>query len=91
MMASTVYETEISGGVPPFNVTCDMTDKNGVGVTAISHESEDRTLVDGKEAPGKYSRDIQYTEVDFKQLANLTSFSRPQTANSLSSMSALAH
>ena len=70
-----VIDPDGKEGVPPFNVTCDMTDKNGVGVTVISHDSEDRTLVDGKEDPGEYSRDIQYTEVDFKQLASLTSVS----------------
>ena len=70
-----VIDPDDEEGVPPFNVTCDMNDKNGVGVTAISHDSEDRTLVDGKEDPGEYSRDIQYTEVDFKQLASLTTVS----------------
>ena len=29
----------------PFTVFCNMTDKNKVGVTVISHDSEDRTLV----------------------------------------------
>ena len=49
-----------------------MTDKNGVGVTVISHDSEDRTLVDGFEDPGSYSRDIQYTNASLFQLASLT-------------------
>ena len=70
-----VIDPDGEGGEPPFNVTCDMTDKNGVGVTVISHDSEDRTLVDGKEDAGEYSRHIQYTEADLKQLANLTSVS----------------
>ena len=59
----------------PFNVTYDMTDKNAVGVTVISHDSEDRTLVDGFEEAGLYSRDINYTEADLLQLASLTSVS----------------
>ena len=29
----------------PFKVFCDMTDKGGIGVTVISHDSENRTLV----------------------------------------------
>ena len=48
-----------------------MTDKNGVGVTIISHDSEDRTLVDGCEPRGCYTRDINYTKASFPQLTNL--------------------
>ena len=33
------------GGVAPFSVYCDMSDKGGVGVTVISHDSESRTHV----------------------------------------------
>ena len=29
-----------AGGLAPFTVYCDMTDKNGVGVTIISHDSD---------------------------------------------------
>ena len=49
-----------------------MNDKNGVGVTVISHDSENRTLVKGYEAPGNYSRDIHYTGASLSQLASLT-------------------
>ena len=60
------------GGLPPFyNVACDMSDKNGVGVTIISHDSETRMRVKGFEDPGSYSRDIQYEGANFSQLANL--------------------
>ena len=52
-----------------------MTDKNGVGVTVISHDSEDRRLVDEFENAGSYSRDIHCMEADLLQLANLTSVS----------------
>ena len=55
-----------------YDVICDMNDKNGVGVTVISHDSENRTLVNGKEAPGSYSRDIHYTGASLSQLASLT-------------------
>ena len=48
-----------------------MTDKNGVGVTFISHDSENRTLVDGCEPKGCYTRDINYTGASLSQLANL--------------------
>ena len=63
------------GTVLPFNVTCNMTDKNGVGVTVISHDSENRTLVDGCEHDGCYSRDIHYTGASLSQLASLTEVS----------------
>ena len=70
-----VIDPDGEGRGPPFNVTCDMTDKNALGVTVISHDSEDRTLVDGFEKAGSYSRDINYTEADLLQLASLTSVS----------------
>ena len=67
-----VIDPDGDGGVPPFNVTCDMTVKNGVSVTVINHDSENRTLVDGFEGPGSYSREIQYTEAVLLQLLSLT-------------------
>ena len=60
------------GGLAPFTVYCDMTAKNGVGVTVISHDSESRTYVKGYEARGSYSRDIRYTGASLSQLASLT-------------------
>ena len=71
-----VIDPDGDGGVPPFNVTCDMTDKNGVGMTVISHDSENRTLVDGCDRKGCYSRDIQYTKASLVQLASLANVSR---------------
>ena len=49
-----------------------MSDKNGVGVTVISHNSESRRQVSGYSSPGSYSRNVYYTGVDFNQLASLT-------------------
>ena len=49
-----------------------MSSKNGVGITVISHDSEDRTLVDGCNPPGCYSRDIRYTGANLSQLTGLT-------------------
>ena len=51
---------------------CDMTVKNEVGVTVISHDSERRTLVTGCEHRGCYSRNIHYTGTSLSQLAPLT-------------------
>ena len=59
----------------PFTVYCDMTDKNNIGVSVISHDSEDRTLVQGCDPKGCYQRDIHYTGANFLQLGNLTSIS----------------
>ena len=40
------------GDLEPFSVYCDMTDKTSVGVTVISHDSENRSLVIGYETSG---------------------------------------
>ena len=55
-----------------YDVICNMTDKNGIGVTVISHDSENRTLVNGHEPKGTYSRDIHYAGASLSQLASLT-------------------
>ena len=52
-----------------------MTDKNGVDVTVISHDSENRTLVDACDPAGCYSRNIHYTGASLSQLASLTDVS----------------
>jgi len=67
-----VIDPDGSGGLASFTVYCDMSDKNGVGVTVISHDSESRTYVNGYGAPGSYSRDIHYTGASLSQLASLT-------------------
>ena len=70
-----IIDPDGHGVLLPFNVTCNMTDKNGVGVTVISHDSENKTLVDGCETGGCYSPDIHYTGVSLSQLASLTNVS----------------
>ena len=70
-----VIDPDGEGGLAPFTVYCDMADKNGVGVTVISHDSESRTKVRdglGRGGKGSYSRDIHYTGVSLSQLASLT-------------------
>ena len=39
-----VIDPDGEGGEKPFKVFCDMADKDGVGVTVVSHDSENRTL-----------------------------------------------
>ncbi|KAL9951913.1 hypothetical protein ACROYT_G044659 [Oculina patagonica] len=72
---SYVIDPDGEGGVTPFTVYCDMTDKNNVGVTVISHDSENRTHVIGCGPGGCYKRDIHYTGADLHQLGNLTAIS----------------
>ena len=67
-----VIDPDGTGGLAPFTVYCNMSDKNGVGVTVISHDSEKRTHVQGCDPPGCYSRDIHYTGTSLSQLASLT-------------------
>ena len=49
-----------------------MSDKNGVGVTVISYDTERRTRVRGT---NNYVRDIHYTGASLSQLASLTKVS----------------
>ena len=70
-----IIDPDGEGALPPFSVYCNMTDKNGVGVTVNSHDSESRTLVTGYDSRGSYSRDIHYTGASLSQMASLTSVS----------------
>ena len=70
-----VIDPDGEGGLAAFTAFCDMTDKSGVGVTVISHDSESRTYVHqviGWGDRGSYSRDIRYTGASLSQLASLT-------------------
>ena len=73
-----IIDPDGKGGVAPFSVYCDMSDKGGVGVTVISHDSEGRTRVSGYayECQGCYSKDVTYTGVSSAQLAALTRVSQ---------------
>ena len=76
-----IIDPDGKGGVAPFSVYCDMSDKGGVGVTVISHDSERRTYVGdlpgcGYHKPGCYSKDVTYTGVSNAQLAALTRVSQ---------------
>ena len=76
MNGTYIIDPDGEGGLPPlYNVTCNMTDKNGVGVTVISHDSENRTLVDGCDPQGCYTRYITYTGASLSPLASLANVS----------------
>ena len=72
MSGNYVIDPDGVGGLAPFTVYCDMSDKNGVGVTVISHDSESSTHVKGYSGRDSYSRDIHYTGASLSQLASLT-------------------
>ena len=72
-----IIDPDGKGGVALFSVYCDMSDKGGVGVTIISHDSESRTHVSNipgcsYDNPGCYSKYVSYTGVNTAQLAALT-------------------
>ena len=78
LSGSYVIDPDGEGGCEPIIVFCDMTDKNGAGVTVIGHDSEERTLVGGLAAPGSYIKDVQYSGVNsscISQLAILSAVS----------------
>ena len=49
-----------------------MIDENGVGMTILSHDSEDRTLADGFEEKGSYVRNVQYTGAGVSSVAQIS-------------------
>ncbi|KAK2546779.1 Contactin-associated protein-like 2 [Acropora cervicornis] len=62
----------------PFTAFCDMTGKNGVGMTVISHDSEATMHVTGYEPRGNYVRNVHYIATgltNVPQLASLTDVS----------------
>ena len=76
-----IIDPDGKGGVAPFSVYCDMSDKGGVGVTVISHDSERRTYVGNIPGcewnkPGCYRKDVTYNGVNIAQLSALTRISR---------------
>ena len=54
-----------------FKVFCNMTDKGGVGVSVVSHNSEQRTAVQGFMFPGSYLKDVTYDGLTMTQITNL--------------------
>ena len=76
-----IIDPDGKGGVAPFSVYCDMSDKGGVGVTVISHNRESRTHAANIPGcnynnPGCYKKDVTYTGVNVAQLAALTRVSQ---------------
>ena len=59
-------------GMAPFDALCNMTDKDGIGMTVVSHDSENRTHVNGCMNDGCYQRDVTYIGASLSQLTVLT-------------------
>ena len=55
-------------------VYCNITAKNGLAGTHVNHDSEERTFVNGYEAPFSYSKTIQYN-MAMAQISALEAFS----------------
>ena len=72
---SYIIDPDGVGEVDPFVVYCNMTERDKIGVTVVSHDSEDRILVDGCDPKGCYSRQVLYTGASLKQLTSLTKVS----------------
>ena len=76
-----IIDPDGKGGLAPFSVYCNMSDKGGVGVTVISHDSEMRTHVTNIPGctfyhPGCYRKDVTYSGVSTAQLTALTRISK---------------
>ena len=70
-----MYSIKPQGLNSTVQVFCNMTSKNGVGVTEIGHDSESRTLVDGYEAAGSYTRTIKYN-ISMEQIVAIVNESK---------------
>ena len=49
-----------------------MTDKNGVGVTVVGHDTENRMVVNGYEGKGSYVRSVHYSGAGLTSVPHLT-------------------
>lgn len=86
---SYVIDPDGDGGYPPFTVYCDMTDKNGVGVSVVSHDSESRTLINDYGASGSYARNVHYIGAGITSVPQVAFWISLHTASSLSNTNAM--
>jgi hypothetical protein len=69
------HECKALNSSPSPQVYCNMTSKNGVGVTVIGHDSEWRKHVKGYESPGSYKRNIKY-DIPLEQIVAIINQSK---------------
>ena len=58
-MTGVIIDMDGPGPHPPAPVLCGL-DNAGVSITAVQHDTEDKTKVDGFQAPGSFSQTIYY-------------------------------
>ena len=66
-----IIDPDGPGGKASFQAYCNMTDKEGAGVTVFSQDTENRTHLDGCDPQGCYERYVTYTGVLLIQLEAL--------------------
>lgn len=64
-------DPDVEGPVPAFQALCEMTDKNGVGITVFNHDSENRMQTITCDPPGCYKRNINYTTASMAQIVSV--------------------
>ena len=69
--SSGYYTIQSNKNEAPFTVFCNMTDKNGIGVTVFNHDSEERTHVSGYEGKGEYKKVVTYKDLTMDQIVNV--------------------
>ena len=68
---SGVFDIRPTENASAFKVFCNMTEREGVGVTVVSHDSEQRTEVKGFRYPGSYLKDVAYDELNMTQIKHI--------------------
>ena len=81
-LSSVVVDGDGSGPRPPVTVLCGL--QGGEAVTALGHDTEDKTKVDGFQAPGSFAQSIHYqvTSLALQHLSTKVESSPTQTAHS---------
>ena len=86
-LSSVEVDSDGSGPRPPVTVLCGL--RGGEAVTALTHDTEDKTKVDGFQSPGSFAQSIHYqvtslAQCNTAQLATKveSSVSPTQTAHS---------
>ena len=82
-----VIDPDGDGGLPPFNVTCNMTEKDGIGVTVISHNSKAEHW--WMDAIHRDATHVTFTIRERVCLSWRVSPESPRTVSSLSNMSVM--
>ena len=65
-----VLRLDGGGPRPPVTVLCGV--RGGEAVTALTHDTEDKTKVDGFQSPGSFAQSIHYQVTSLTQCNNVT-------------------